>query len=46
MPKLIGYVINFNVASAKILKKCNFDYVRDGIDSNTKLPEKKYQLLL
>ena len=46
MPKLIGYVINLNVASAKILKKCNFDYVRDGIDSNTKLPEKKYQLLL
>jgi len=46
MPKLIGNVINLNVASAKILKKCNFDYVRDGIDSNTKLPEKKYQLLL
>ncbi len=46
MPKLIGYVINLNVASAKILKKCNFDYVRDGIDPNTKLPEKKYQLLL
>ena len=46
MQKLIGYVINLNLASAKILKKCNFDYVRDGIDSNTKLPEKKYQLLL
>ena len=33
-------------ASAKILKKCNFDYVRDGIDPDSKLPEKKYQLLL
>ena len=46
MPKLIGYVINLNVASAKILKKCNFEYVSDGIDSDSKLPEKKYQLLL
>ena len=46
MPKLIGYVINLNVASAKILKKCNFDYVSDGIDSDSKLPEKKYQLML
>lgn len=46
MPKLIGYVINMNVASAKILKKCNFEYVSDGIASGTKLPEKKYQLIL
>ena len=46
MPKLIGYVINMNVASAKILKKCNFEYVSDGIVSGTKLPEKKYQLIL
>ena len=46
MPKLIGYVINLNVASAKILKKCNFEYVSDGIDTLTKLPETKYQLLL
>ena len=46
MPKLIGYVINLNVASAKILKKCNFDYVGDGIDPDSKLPETKYQLLL
>ena len=46
MPKLIGYVINLNVASAKILKKCNFEYVSDGIDTITKLPETKYQLLL
>jgi hypothetical protein len=29
-----------------ILKKWNFDYVRDGIDPDSKLPEKKYQLLL
>ena len=46
MPKLIGYVINLNVASAKILKKCNFEYISDGIDILTKLPETKYQLLL
>ena len=46
MPKLIGYVINLNVASAKILKKCNFEYVCDGIDPDSKLPEKKHQLLL
>ena len=46
MLKLIGYVINLNVASAKILKKCNFEYVSDGIDTITKLPETKYQLLL
>ena len=46
MPKLIGYVINLNVASAKILKKCNFEYVSYGIDTITKLPETKYQLLL
>ena len=46
MPKLIGYVINLNVASAKILKKCNFEYVSDRIDTITKLPETKYQLLL
>lgn len=46
MPKLIGYVINLNVASAKILKKCNFEYISDGIDTLTKLPETKYQLLL
>ena len=46
MPKLIGYVINLNMASAKILKKCNFEYISDGIDTLTKLPETKYQLLL
>ncbi len=46
MQKLIGYVINLNVASAKILKKCSFEYVSDGIDPVSKLPEKKYQLIL
>ena len=46
MQKLIGYVVNLNVASAKILKKCNFEYISDGIDTLTKLPETKYQLLL
>lgn len=46
MKKLIGYVINVNVASAKILKKCGFVYVREGIDPDSKLPETKYQLNL
>lgn len=46
IPKLIGYVINVNVASAKILKKCNFQFVRKGIDKDSKLPETKYELIL
>jgi len=46
LPKLIEYVITLNVAYAKILKKCNFEYVCDGIELDCKLPEKKYELLL
>ncbi len=46
MPKLIGYVINVNTASAKILEKCNFQFVRDGVDADSNLPEKKYELIL
>jgi RimJ/RimL family protein N-acetyltransferase len=46
MSKLIGYVINVNVASAKILEKCGFVFVRDGIDPDSKLPETKYELIL
>lgn len=44
--KLIGYVITVNHASAKILEKCKFQFVRDGIDKDSKLPEKKYELIL
>ena len=46
IPKLIGYVTDVNVASAKILLKCNFEVTKKGIDSTSKLPETKYELRL
>lgn len=45
-PKLIGYVADVNIASAKILKKCNFKEVSKGIEPNLKIPETKYELIL
>lgn len=45
-PKLIGYVADVNVASSKILKKCNFKEVSKGIEPNLKIPETKYELIL
>ena len=45
-PKLIGYVADVNVASAKILEKCNFKEVSKGIEPNLKIPETKYELIL
>ena len=46
MPKLIGYVIDKNIASAKILQKLGFEAVEKGIEKETGLPETKYQLKL
>lgn len=46
MPKLMGYVFDVNVASAKILEKCNFQLVGHGIDPETQWPETKYELIL
>ena len=43
--KLVGYVVNKNIASAKILEKCNFkvadEFVNDGNQQET-----KYELIL
>ena len=44
--KLIGYVIQKNMASVKILQKCNFQTIQDGVDAETQLPETKYELIL
>ena len=44
--KLIGYVIQKNMASVKILQRCNFQTKQDGIDAKTQLPETKYELIL
>ncbi|MFY0631238.1 MAG: GNAT family N-acetyltransferase [Flavobacteriaceae bacterium] len=46
MPKIIGYIIDANTASSKILEKCNFKVVEKGIDPTSKLPETKYELKL
>ena len=46
IPKLIAYVIDVNIASAKILQKCNFDLVEKRIELTSKLPETKYELRL
>ncbi len=46
IPKLIGYVVDVNIASAKILEKCNFKVVDKGIEPHLNLPETKYELML
>lgn len=46
LPKLIGYAADANIASAKILKKCNFKVIERGIEPISKLPETKYELIL
>jgi RimJ/RimL family protein N-acetyltransferase len=44
--KLIGYVVDENIASAKILEKLNFKIVKHFISDDIKLPETKYELEL
>lgn len=44
--KLIGYVMDANIASAKILQKLNFVVIEKGIEPKTQLPETKYELNL
>ncbi len=46
MPKLIGYVIDKNTASARILQKLGFEAIEKRIETETGLPETKYQLKL
>ncbi|WP_442267771.1 GNAT family N-acetyltransferase [Tenacibaculum sp. ZS6-P6] len=46
MTKLIGNVINENIASAKNLEKLNFKPVHQFVSKDIGLPETKYELKL
>ncbi len=46
IPKIIGYVVDENIASAKILERFNFKPVKKFISEDIKLPETKYELIL
>jgi len=46
MKKIIGYVVDINIASAKILKKFNFKEVKTFVSDDIGLPETKYELVL
>ena len=46
MPKIVGYVVDKNVASAKILKKYHFKVVKNFVSEDLGLPETKYELFL
>lgn len=44
--KLVGYVIDENIASVKILERLNFKVVKRMISETIQLPETKYELEL
>jgi len=44
--KLVGYVVDENIASAKILEKLNFKVVKKFVSDDIYLPETKYELEL
>lgn len=46
MPKLMGYVFDANIASAKILEKCGFQLIGHSVDPETQWPETIYELTL
>ena len=46
MKKIVGYVVDENIASAKILKRFNFTKVKKFISEDIGLPETKYELIL
>ena len=46
MKKIIGYVVDKNIASAKILERFHFKIVKRFISEDIKLPETKYELYL
>jgi RimJ/RimL family protein N-acetyltransferase len=46
MKKIIGNVVNENIASEKILLKYGFEKVKEFISEDIGLPETKYQLIL
>ena len=46
IPILIGYVVDENIASAKILERFNFKPVKHFISEDIGLPETKYEIFL
>ena len=44
--KIIGCVVDVNVASAKILKRFNFEEIEKFVSDDIGLPETKYELIL
>lgn len=44
--KIVGYVVDENIASSKILEKVGFKIVNHFISNDIKLPETKYELFL
>lgn len=46
LKKLVGYVVDENIASVRVLEKSNFKIVRKYIGAETKMPETKYELIL
>ncbi|MEE9407803.1 MAG: GNAT family N-acetyltransferase [Polaribacter sp.] len=44
--KLVGYVVDENIASSKILERFNFKKIKHFISDDIKLPETKYELFL
>ena len=46
MQKIIGYVVDQNIASAKILERFNFKIVKRFMSEDIQLPETKYELYL
>ena len=46
MKKIIGYVVDKNIASAKILERYHFKKVSTFISDDIGLPETKYELIL
>ena len=46
LPKLIGYVVDENTASAKILERFHFKKIKHFISEDIQLPETKYELIL
>ena len=44
--KIVGYVVDKNIASAKILEKLNFKVIKKFVGEDINLPETKYELKL
>lgn len=46
MKKIIGYVVDVNIASAKVLEKFHFKEIKKFVSEDIGLPETKYELVL